>query len=383
MNICLVCSEYPPGPHGGIGTATQLVAQGLRRSGHQVRVAGVYSPFYPGPDYEAAEGIQVWRYRMPLSRWQWMVTRYRFFRCIARWSRDRQIDIVEVPDWQGWAAYWPRLPVPVVVRMHGCAIYHARERGRKPRGCGWSLERACLRRADFLSAVSRYVAEGTLAASGLSRRPAEVLYNSVELPAAALGLSDRYPHRVVFTGTLTLNKGVVSLVDAWPRVKSLCPMAELDVFGKDGRGPDGAASMQKYLQARLPQPVRNSVRFHGHVGRERVFEALSSGRLGVFPSFSEACPLAPLEAMALGCPTVFTKLSCGPEMIRDGIDGVLVDPHHPEEVAEAIACLLKDDALATRLGQAGRLRVAEEFSLKKTLPKIEQFYHQCLEAFCQ
>ena len=63
MNICFVCSEYPPGPHGGIGTMTQVLGRAFARDGHQVRVVGVYPEWYGEPDVEEDHGVQVLRLR--------------------------------------------------------------------------------------------------------------------------------------------------------------------------------------------------------------------------------------------------------------------------------------------------------------------------------
>jgi hypothetical protein len=49
LELCFICSEYPPGPHGGIGTMTQVLARALVARGHGVRVIGVYQRDYPGP----------------------------------------------------------------------------------------------------------------------------------------------------------------------------------------------------------------------------------------------------------------------------------------------------------------------------------------------
>ena len=58
MNILLLCDEYPPGRHGGIGTAVQLLARALVREGHKVVVAGFYDWSYGGKDTEADQGVK-------------------------------------------------------------------------------------------------------------------------------------------------------------------------------------------------------------------------------------------------------------------------------------------------------------------------------------
>jgi glycosyltransferase involved in cell wall biosynthesis len=108
---------------------------------------------------------------------------------------------------------------------------------------------------------------------------------------------------------------------------------------------------------------------------------LQHARAAVFPSFVESFALAPLEAMACGCPTVYTSRVSGPELICDGEDGLLVDPAHPEQIAAAIGRLLADDDLANRLATAGRRRIEEHFSMAAFLPRNEAFYRQCVENY--
>jgi len=378
MRICFLCNEYPPGPHGGIGTMTQVLARALVQAGHQVRVVGLYPRDYPAPDYEEDQGVRVWRLRQSSHRFSWAPARYQLFRTVAGWSRRGKIDLVEVPDWQGLAAGWPRLPVPVIARLHGSISYFAAELGRHISRVAFWLERASLRRADFWCSVSRYTAEQTQRLFGLRSGPLAILYNPVELPAGP-NVSTQSGQQVIFTGTLTAKKGIVSLAKAWPRVIEVCKDAELHIYGKDGRTDEGP-SMQAFI-SRHNGRVGNSIHFHGHVERGELFAALQRARLAVFPSYAEAFALAPLEAMAVGCPTIYSQRGSGPELIENGRDGLLIEPDQPHEIAEAIVRVLTDDRLARRLGEAGRERVMKNFSTPVLLASNEAFYQNCLSDF--
>jgi glycosyltransferase involved in cell wall biosynthesis len=379
MKIAFVCGEYPPGPHGGIGTMTRLLARSLAEAGHSVRVAGIYAPSYPAPDYEEDEGVRVWRLREPDYRLGWVPARLALYRMIEGWAAAGEIDLVEAPDYQGYTAGWPALPVPVVVRLHGSASYFAAETRRPIKRTAFWIESRALRRADYWCSVSRYTADRTKSLFRLSGGPHAVLHNPVDAddPVRSFHRSAR---RIVFTGTLTAKKGVIPLVRAWPKVVERRCDAELHVFGKDGRTEDGA-SMRSHLEGLLPRAARASVVFHGHVDRRTVLDNLHSARAAVFPSYAEAFALAPLEAMASGCPTISTRRGSGPEMIEEGRDGLLVDPERLDEIAEAILSVLGDDALARRLGAAGRRRAKEAFSLPAIVARNEEFFAGCIRAF--
>ena len=379
MNIFFECPEYPPGPHGGIGTLIQLLARGLVRSGHQVKVAGIYPPDYPAPDREIDEGVEVFRFRPARGRFAWLPARLRLYRLVSRWSRSGEIDLIEVPDYGAPAAGWPSLPVPVVTRLSGSGSFFATEMGR-PLKREFYLELASLRRSDFWCSESRYMGEKTRDLYKLSKPPDAVIYNPVALPPLNPGVA-RSKTRVVYAGTLTEKKGVIPLVDCWPRVVGECPDAELHIWGKDTHTAD-RGSMQEFLRRRISGSASSgSVTFHGHVTLDELIQEFQTARLVVLPSYSEGFALTPLHAMASSCPTIYTRLGSGPELIQDGENGLLIDPRCPDEMSDAIVRLLRDDELADRIGRAGRAHIALNFSLDTIIKQNEVFYEECLRRF--
>jgi glycosyltransferase involved in cell wall biosynthesis len=370
MRICFICCEYPPARHGGIGSVTQVLGRALSDAGHEVRVLGVYSGL-DAPKTDEDGGVQVWRLPMPAGRFGWTRGRKVLFETIKDWADRGEIDVVEVPDWEGYAAGWPSLRVPVVTRLHGSSSYFAREMHARLDWPAWCLEAASFHRADSCCSTSAYTAARTQRIFGPRRRPVEVLFNPVEIPPARQRARDA--NRVVFAGTLTPKKGVRPLIEAWPGVVRECPAAELHLFGKD-------EGMQDEMTALLPDGVRESVRFHGHVNRDRVRTEFETCRLAVFPSFAEAFSMVPLEAMAQGCPVIYSKRHSGPELIEDGRNGLLVDPGSPDEIAGAIVRLLRNREESARLGDAGREDVTRRFACDVLLARNEAFYWNSIQS---
>lgn len=367
MRICFVCCEYPPAKHGGIGSVTQVLGRALVAAGHEVRVVGVYSSVL-APVIDDDGGVRVWRLPMPSGRFGWTKARKILFETVKNWSNRGEIDVVEVPDWEGYAAGWPSLSIPVVTRLHGSSTYFAREMAARPDLPAWVLEAASFHRADRCCSTSAYTATRTQRLFGPRRGRVEILWNPVEinnLPAE--NERPRDPRRVVFAGTLTPKKGVRPLIQSWTAVVRDSPDAELHLFGKD-------EGMQDELIALLPEEVRETVSFHGHVDREQVKAEFGGCRLAVFPSYAEAFSMVPLEAMAQGCPVIYSSRHSGPELIRNGINGLLIDPDRPEQISEAILRLLRDDNAAARIGAAGRADVEQRFATDVLLGRNEQFY---------
>jgi glycosyltransferase involved in cell wall biosynthesis len=358
---------------------TQLLCRALSGAGHDVRSVGVYPMTYSAPDYEEDGGVRVWRLREPTYPFGWLQARWRLYRLIANWARYRAVDLVEAPDYQGWTAGWRRLNVPLVIRLHGSETYFAAELGRPVNLLSFWLERTALNRADFWCSVCQYTAERTRSLFRLRTSPSAILYNPVEFPEAAPS-RELTGRKVVFTGTLTPKKGVISLIRSWPSVIEDFPDAELHIYGKDGHTDDGAP-MQAYLESTLPAAIRRTVRFHGHVHREDLLGALASARAAVFPSYAEAFAVAPLEAMAAGCPTICSRRGAGSELLKHGCEGLLIDPDNPDEIAAAISRVLGDEGSAERLGANGRQRVWRDFSTSRLLGQNVDFYRDCLVRF--
>jgi len=378
VKICFICSEYPPVEHGGIGSLTQTLGRALVEAGHYVKVIGVYPPALAVPRVAADGGVEVIRLPEAPGTLGWMKARLELFAAIRKWTREGSVELVEVPDWQGWAALWPRLPAPVVCRLSGSAVYFAAELGQKTSPVGATLEKLSLRRANYYCSVSNYTGEKTQRLFHLKKGPDAVVYNPVEVPPAS-EFSRRSNSEVVFTGTLTHKKGIVSLIRGWLEVIRRRPGAMLHVIGKDGpclTGPSMRAHLEELLGAAC-----QSVHFHGHVSRSDVFSALRTARVAVFPSYAEAFALAPLESMAAGCPTIYSRRGSGPEAIDDGVDGLLVDPDSPAMIAGAILRLLDDDPVAEAIGPAGRERVRRSFSPEVIVERNVQFYERCVGEF--
>ncbi|HEX3160458.1 MAG TPA: glycosyltransferase [Gemmatimonadaceae bacterium] len=380
LRVCMICPEYPPGPHGGVGSFTQVMARALAHAGHDVRVIGVHPAWYPAPDYEEDEGVRVWRLRDAEGRGDWVRARIALYRQIRRWSRDGEIDVVEAPDHSGWYAGWPRLAVPLLLRSNGSMTYFAHELDRPCVPNRRRLETWGHQRADAWAAVSSYIARVNQKVFGLRTEPLAILYNPVDVPPAPAPFDAREPARVVFTGTLATKKGVLALAEAWPMIAARVPCAELHMIGKDDTAPDGG-SMMAHLRTALPPELRGQLHLHGHLDRQTVIEWLTTARVAVFPSISEAFGIAPVEAMATGCPTIYTRLSCGPEIVRDEVDGLLVDPRNPAEIASSVIRILEDPELARRLSVAGHRRARDAFATEHGLAATERYYEAALARF--
>jgi glycosyltransferase involved in cell wall biosynthesis len=193
------------------------------------------------------------------------------------------------------------------------------------------------------------------------------------------GLERRERDRIVCVASLSAKKGHVHLVDA---VALLAERRRDLVLELIGEGPErerilararerGVADRVRLLGARPWEDVRAAL------ARARAF-ALASVRL---PSGRmEGIPVALMEAMASGAPVVATRLSGIPELVRDGVTGLLVDPQDAAGLAEAMARLLDDDALARELAANARALVERSFSLTGEAGRLGDLFAEAISA---
>ena len=113
--------------------------------------------------------------------------------------------------------------------------------------------------------------------------------------------------------------------------------------------------------------------------RNDVPDILQELAVSVLPSLSEGLSNAVLESMAAGVPVVATEVGGTPEIVEDGVTGVLVPPEDASSLARAVERLLEDSDLSTRLAESGRRFVTREFSLERMARATENHYVNLLE----
>jgi glycosyltransferase involved in cell wall biosynthesis len=93
------------------------------------------------------------------------------------------------------------------------------------------------------------------------------------------------------------------------------------------------------------------------------------------PSFDEGVPVVLMEAMAMGLPVIATQVAGVPELVEDGVSGVLVAPGTSEELADALRRVLEcDSAQRARMGAAGRMRVSEDFDVDRSAAQLHSLF---------
>ena len=122
------------------------------------------------------------------------------------------------------------------------------------------------------------------------------------------------------------------------------------------------------------------VSVEGALNHDRVLDYYRRASVFALASFAEGVPVVLMEAMAMEVPCVATWVNGVPELVRDGVDGLLVPPADVEAVAAAIQRLMDDPGLGARLGRSGRERVIERYHLRRNTERLAATFREYLGA---
>ena len=178
------------------------------------------------------------------------------------------------------------------------------------------------------------------------------------------------PHGVpvmVNVGALVAHKGQKFLIDAIPMVLREVPDAHLVIFGE--------GELRATLERQVKQlSLEKRVLLPGF--REDVLSLMKSADLFVVSSITEGLGSAVLDAMAMGLAIVGTRAGGIPEAVVPDETGLLVEPGDAQALAAALVRLLKDSALRSAYGEAGRLRVSRQFDVEHLVEGTLSAYRQ-------
>jgi L-malate glycosyltransferase len=234
--------------------------------------------------------------------------------------------------------------------------------------------------ADQVIAVSKHMA-GILRRSGYPADRITHIHNGIDVGAVRstrhqqdvrreLGV-DPETYLIGTVGRLSPVKGHSGFLRAARLVLHKQPRAKFLIVG------DGPLSAELHAMA-VALRIDGACLFAGH--RTDVHDLLSAMNVFVLPSLSEGIPMALLEAMALGVPVVATSVGGVPEVVRHGVNGLLVHSADERALADACAALTLDRDLAERLSANGRRTIEEAFSGTRSCEALTRVYQEVASA---
>jgi len=353
------------------GTQTNLleIAKGLDKKRFQVCVAVLQKGGKLEDEFRAAH-IPIFEFEIHKA---YGIHAWKVLGRLIRIIKDREIDIVQLhflkADILGSiAARWAGISGVVMAR---------RDEGF------WMTPRQVLV-ARFFNRFSTHILANSDAVARAARRiekvnPARliVIHNGIDEDRFRFQIENRKKireefhikdHEIVVTTVANMRqtiKGYPYLIEAIAKVTEQFQNICFIFVGDGSLRPE----YEKQVDA---LKVRRFVHFAG--SRRDVKAFLDASDIFCLPSLTEGFSNAILEAMAGGKPVVATDVGGNPEAIENGVHGFLVPPRSADDLAEMIRVLAADPALRIRMGEAGRQRILEKFTLRKMITGYEEFY---------
>ena len=399
MHICFVSLDYPSATGGGgVGSQVRTLGQALVAEGHRVAVVALAEAGQP--DFQEDGGIRVYRVKRGNVHWyvsripvlgEWVSLAIREMEyASAAWRRVRRLhaeepfDLIEGTE-TGFlfTAMWAK--APVVIRLHG-EEYTFRKYTPDLRltiqvRLSRVLQRMALRRARLLISPSRAHAREIASELNGVHPPIEIAPNAVPsgFGTSQSGDGGRIPGSapiVLYVGRLERRKGIPALLEAARRILDEMPEVQFVLAG-----PPHPTLPEAELQEMVDRlGLNGQLRLLGHVPHEELAAWYGNASVCVLPSYYETFGIAALEALQAEVPTVGFNAGALPEVIEDGVSGLLTPPGDSKALAGAIMRLLRDETMRTRLATGARQRVADRFEIGRLVPLELASYNWAISA---
>lgn len=399
MKIALLSFEYPPETgFGGIGTYTWYQARALVKLGHTVHVlAGSTTPCELSTTEH--DGVFVHRFRADdlvmkiggffgTRRCYWTRQRIQNAWCmylgLKQLRKRHRFDVIEMPECGAEGALINLLvSTPTVVRFHSPSRL-IMEFYDVPKldivMCSW-IEQLAIRHATSLTSCSTFLASEVREQMQVHRQ-IEVLSNGIDLPLfdrePIADMTERYgvPRgqvTILFAGRMERRKGIHLCAEIVATILSRHDVTFLfageDIFGY----------VEKTLKPALEgKQLAGSFRYLGKLGLQELRACARAVDIYLLPSLWENCPYSCLEAMASGRAIVCSDQGGMPELIQDGVNGLLARSGVPESYSAQLEKLIDDPDLRKALGSAARQSVEEQFTDTHIAQLAVATYVQCI-----
>lgn len=392
MHISFLLSAFhSAAAGGGAESYVSTMADALLERGHRVSIIALGEPSLnngrlrtihvgrPNLHWFLYRGLPFAKsFAMPVREIEWS-------RCawsaLAKLDQEDPVDIVETGENIALHQVARGERPPLVVRGHGNPLSIKRFSGKS---VGWGdllgrkLQLVGMRRADAITAVSKFQAGELARDLSLRQETIRVIPNPISpaLLQQALEQPEVQSSKpvILYTGRIEFNKGSLELLGSVDQVVSQFPEVEYLLAGGRHNSIDDRA-----LESALGRNgTRHHVRLLGHVPWQQLANYYRRASVFAMPSYYETFGISVIEAMAFGLPVVATNVGGLPEVVEDGVTGILVPPGNAEALADALIRLLRDPDLRARMGRAGRERVRAEFTVDRVVTQMLAVYESVI-----
>jgi glycosyltransferase involved in cell wall biosynthesis len=180
---------------------------------------------------------------------------------------------------------------------------------------------------------------------------------------------ERTSFHVISVGRLSREKAQHILIQAVGRLVREGRRVRLSLVGE---GPDRPGLEKEIVACGL----LGSVRLEGSLNQDQLKVLYGESDAFALASLAEGVPVVLMEAMAMEIPCVATRITGIPELIENGVDGLLVAPSDVEQLASALALLMDDRDLRERIARSARLKIIRQYNLSKNTARLAEVFER-------
>jgi glycosyltransferase involved in cell wall biosynthesis len=352
MNIVYVSREFGPVLRRGIGTYVENACVTFARAGHGVFL--LTDCMTSADKRLLPKGVELVETQDSLPHQKdCFFTRnqeysYRVLNTLRCLARERRLDVIEFPDYcaEGFATIRAKRLLnefpgtKLVVKCHTpmsllFSINEAKALSSQE-VCDFELEDYCVRHADLVTSPSEALASYFRERVGRSEiRLCRYPMHLPSLPSPRKFVTSAVK-TVRFIGSVEVRKGVDVFIEAALQILAVNPDFLFEIYGRNTTETCFGKNYSRLLAARIPEPLRDRIKFAGTVPYEALPSLLSNCCFCVFPSRWENWANVCLEAMSMGCVVIASNRGGMAEMIEHGKNGFLVNPQNPSEIAALV-----------------------------------------------
>ena len=399
LNICYLTNEYYPDIRGGIGKFVYILARETAKFGHQVHVITLTRDNIESVNFEE----NVWVHKIGVNKYpkslleydtvndnfneNRMNTLYSHYEEILKINKKCKVDIIQTPIWDSlgfYALFDSRFNL--VVTLHTSmktifeGVYHINEEVE----FHIEVEEYLLNKSKFIVSNSKAIEKQynqyyNDACEGKTFLIPHGLEDMRKFVKNNKKLSDNSDNiEILFVGRLEYRKGIDIIFECIPYI---CKKYNNVIFRFCGDNkinmPNSEKNYKDYFLSKYNK-FSERVIFEGYISDEEIIDRYSNCDIFIAPSRFESFGLIFLEAMIFSKPVIGTNIGGIPEVVENGVSGILIENENSEDLKNALIKLIENKDIRESMGKNGRRIYEEKFTAEIMANKFIDYYKNIL-----
>ena len=401
LNICYLTNEYYPDIRGGIGKFVYILAREVAKLGHQVHVITLTRNNIESVNFEE----NVWVHRIGVNKypkslleydtvndnfnWNRMNTLYSHYEEILKINKKCKVDIVQTPIWDSlgfYALFDTRFNLVTTLHTSMKTIFEGIYYINEEVEFHIEIEEYLLNKIKFIVSNSNAIekqynqyyndackGKTFLIPHGFEDISKLAKYNNKKL-------SDNSDNiEVLFVGRLEHRKGIDIIFECIPYICQKYNNVIFRFCGDDSINmPNSEKTYKDYFLSKYNE-FNDKVIFEGYISDDEIIDRYSNCDIFIAPSRFESFGLIFLEAMIFSKPVIGTNIGGIPEVVADGVSGILIENENSEDLKNGLIKLIENKDIRESMGKNGRRIYEEKFTAEIMANKFIDYYKNILK----